>query len=113
MISCLWIYYTSKLNRSRKRNEPDTATPFTNHLGLLHYLRLVCTDPKRHGLTSFTPEPFEEYRNKAPKLRWLLDQLQKIKKQEEKVIIFCKFRDIQRLLQHYIHEVNWPHLFEQ
>jgi Holliday junction resolvase len=55
-------------------------------------------------LTSFTPEPLGEYRVKAPKLDWLLHQLQNIKRQKEKAIIFCEFREMQRLLQHYIHE---------
>lgn len=96
--------YAGAIKLFRRRDQPGAATPFKNHLGLLHYLRLVCTDPKRHGLTSFTPEPLSQYRAKAPKLDWLLDRLHGIKKQKEKAIIFCEFREMQRLLQHYIHE---------
>ena len=36
---------------------------------------------------------------------WLLTQLKEIQAKGEKVIIFCEFRNIQRLLQHYIAEV--------
>src|SRR5262249_55407374 len=79
--------------------------PFKNHLGLLHYLRLLCTDPRRHGLTAFAPEPLHVYRLRAPKLDWLLIELRAIQTRKEKVILFCEFREIQRLLQHYIHEV--------
>jgi Holliday junction resolvase len=53
----------------------------------------------------FKPEPIDQYRAKAPKLDWLLSQIKKIKSREEKVIVFCEFRNIQRLLQHYIEEV--------
>ncbi len=53
----------------------------------------------------FKPEPLGKYRAEAPKLDWLLTQLKKIQLNDEKVIVFCEFRNIQRLLQHYIHEV--------
>jgi HJR/Mrr/RecB family endonuclease len=45
-----------------------------------------------------------EYRKKAPKLDWLLQELKEIRRREEKAIIFCEFRTIQRLLRHYIEE---------
>ncbi|MCX7256834.1 MAG: SNF2-related protein, partial [Polaromonas sp.] len=97
--------YAKAVDDFKKRNKPNVRSPFKNHLGLLQYLRLICTDPRRHGLTVFKPEPLEQYRTKAPKLDWLLRQLEHIKSKGEKVIIFCEFRNIQRLLQHYIEEV--------
>jgi HJR/Mrr/RecB family endonuclease len=96
--------YANAIEDFRRRNEPGFVSPFKNHLGLLHYLRLICTDPRRHGLSVFRPEPLADYRTKAPKLDWLIRQLQVIRKQDEKAIIFCEFREIQRLLQHYIEE---------
>lgn len=96
--------YAKAIDDFKKRNDPMVQSPFKNHLGLLQYLRLICTDPRRHGLTVFKPEPLEQYRAKAPKLAWLLAQLQTIKSKGEKVIVFCEFRNIQRLLQHYIQE---------
>jgi len=89
----------------KKRGDLGAHTPFKNHLGLLYYLRLVCTDSRRHGLTVFKPEPLTHYRQAAPKLDWLLTQLRRIEQQGEKAIIFCEFRNIQRLLQHYIAEM--------
>ena len=86
----------------KKRGDPNHPAPFKNHLGLLHYLRLICTDPRPYGLNIFKPEPAKQYREKAPKLDWLLDQLKSIQAKGEKVIVFCEFREIQRLLQHYI-----------
>ncbi|MGE0811003.1 MAG: SNF2-related protein [Immundisolibacter sp.] len=97
--------YAKAIEDFKKRNDPGFRSPFKNHLGLLQYLRLVCTDPRRYGLTVFTPEPLDQYRDKAPKLDWLLDQLATIKAKGEKVIVFCEFRNIQRLLQHYIKSV--------
>ena len=94
--------YARAIEGFKKRGDPKAASPFKNHLGLLHYLRLVCTDPRPHGLTVFKPEPPLLYREKAPKLDFLLDQLVAIKAKREKVIVFCEFREIQRLLQHYI-----------
>lgn len=98
-------FYARAIEDFRKqRQDPEFLTPFKNHLGLLQYLRLVCTDPRRHGLTVFKPEPLAEYRKIAPKIDWLLVQLKAIQAKGEKVIIFCEFRTIQRLLQHYIFE---------
>lgn len=97
--------YARAIEDFKKRGDPGAHTPFKNHLGLLHYLRLVCTDPRRHGLTVFKPEPLVQYRQAAPKLDWLLAQLRQIEAKAEKAIIFCEFRNIQRLLQHYIAEV--------
>jgi hypothetical protein len=94
--------YAKAVESFKKRNEPNHTTPFKNHLGLLHYLRLVCTDPRPYGLSVFKPEPLSEYRAKSPKLDWLLKQLHEIKAKGEKAIVFCEFREIQRLLQHYI-----------
>lgn len=96
--------YAKAIEDFKKRNDPNASVPFKNHLGLLQYLRLVCTDPRRYGLTAFKPEPLTEYRTKAPKLDWLLRQLQRIRDKDEKAIVFCEFRNIQRLLQHYIEQ---------
>ena len=96
--------YAKAVDSFKKRNDPAHATPFKNHLGLLHYLRLICTDPRPHGLNVFKPEAIGLYRRNAPKLDWLLTQLKAVRSSNEKVIVFCEFREIQRLLQHYIEE---------
>lgn len=94
--------YANAVTSFKSRGTPGHVSPFKNHLGLLHYLRLVCTDPKPHGLTAFKPEPVSSYRAKSPKLDWLLKTLQEIQGRKEKAIVFCEFREIQRLLRHYI-----------
>jgi len=99
------MLYGRAIELFRRRLDPGGVTPFKNHLSLLHYLRLVCIDPRRHGLDEFRPEPLRDYRRHAPKLDWLLSQLTEIRRSKEKAIIFCEFRAIQRLLRHYIEEV--------
>lgn len=94
--------YTNAIDLFRRRNDPDSASPFANQLGLLHYMRLVCTDPQRPGFDAFVPEALGSYRTKAPKLDWLIQALSVIQKADEKAIIFCEFKNIQRLLRHYI-----------
>jgi hypothetical protein len=42
---------------------------------------------------------------RAPKLPWLLTELAHIQAKGEKAIIFCEFREIQRMLRHYVEEV--------
>jgi HJR/Mrr/RecB family endonuclease len=99
------MLYGQAIELFGRRLDSGGVTPFKNHLSLLHYLRLVCVDPRRYGLNEFRPERLRDYRKQAPKLEWLLQQLEKIYKSKEKVIIFCEFRAIQRLLRHYIEEV--------
>ncbi|MGD0188094.1 MAG: SNF2-related protein [Roseiarcus sp.] len=97
--------YANAVNLFKTRDQPGTVSPFKNHLGLLHYLRLICTDPRRIGLSVFQPEALDQYEMRAPKLAWLLRTLKDIRAKDEKVIIFCEFREIQRMLRHYVEEV--------
>ncbi|WFU25121.1 SNF2-related protein [Bradyrhizobium sp. CB1717] len=96
--------YSQAIDRFQNRSIDADGNPFRNHLTLLQYLRLVCTDPRKYGLNEFQAEPIKHYRAKSPKLDWLLRSLASIQKRKEKAIIFCEFRVIQRLLRHYIEE---------
>jgi hypothetical protein len=51
--------YAHSINLFKARAEPEAISPFKNHLGLLHYLRLICTDPRPVGLSVFRPEPID------------------------------------------------------
>ena len=99
--------YAGAIEKFKKRETADS--PFKNHLGLLHYLRQVCTDPREYGLGAFRPEPLERARERSPKLDWLLGKLGEIRDRGaknatlgQKVIVFCEFRDMQRMLRHYV-----------
>ena len=73
-------------------------------LGLLQYLRRLCSDPRPMGQMSHEGESLAEVEARSPKMAWLMQVLVTIKFQEEKVILFCEFRDLQRTLQRAIAE---------
>ena len=73
-----------------------------HHLGVLQYLRLVCADPRPYDRETFVAEPLADYRRRAPKMGWLLKTLRAVQERREKALVFADYRDVQRLLQHYI-----------
>ena len=77
-------------------------TSFTNHLGLIQYLRRVCSDPRQIGHQWSENDSFEEIVKASPKMAWLMAALRDIQLKDEKVIVFCEFRDLQRTLRHCI-----------
>ncbi|PRZ55821.1 SNF2 family DNA or RNA helicase [Paraburkholderia fungorum] len=100
-------YYTSAVNLFKglkKGDKEAAASPFKNHLGVLQYLRSICTAPHAPGLGRFSPQPIAQARAEAPKLGWLLDTLREIQGKEEKVIVFAEFREAQQMLAYYIKE---------
>lgn len=97
--------YAEAIETYRNRGTPEHGANFVNVLSLIHYLRQVCTDPKEVGKNVFVPLPVADYRQKSPKLDWLLKALTDIKGRSEKVIVFCEFREMQRMLVHYIEQV--------
>ena len=96
--------YARAIEQYRLRKKPGADSPFANQLGLLHFLRKVCTDPREHG-RNFNEEPLSDARERSPKLDWLLTTLADVKRRNQKAIVFCEFRDMQLMLAHYIEEV--------
>lgn len=96
--------YGQAIEQYRLRHVDGYNGVFKNQLGLLHFLRKVCTDPREPG-RSFDHEPLARARQKNPKLDWLITTLEQIKRQGEKVIVFCEFRDMQLMLAYYIDQV--------
>jgi SNF2 family DNA or RNA helicase len=75
-----------------------------SHLGLLSYLRAVCSDPRPPGRAMPELQSIAELEEHSPKMAWMLSQLQSIRDRGEKVIVFCEFRELQRTLQRAIAE---------
>lgn len=98
--------YSHAISMFKSQSQEIGSQRFTNHLGLLHYLRRVCTDPRPLGQSAHVTEPFGEYASKSPKMHWLMTELERIRtrNKNEKVIIFTEYRDIQRLIQGYVRE---------
>ena len=97
--------YAEALEAYRNRRSGENGARFKTVLELISFLRRVCTDPKEPGKATFVPMPLAEYRKRSPKLHWLLETLKEIQGRGEKVIVFCEFREMQRMLVHYIEEV--------
>ena len=95
--------YANAIRQFRQR-QPGGGSGLQSPLGLLQYLRRLCSDPRPPGQLSTDREPLAEIMRHSPKMAWLLCELVTIKAKEEKVIIFCEFRDLQRTLQRVIAE---------
>ncbi|KXW57566.1 RNA polymerase-associated protein RapA [Ferrovum myxofaciens] len=95
-------HYANAIAQYRKQSVEGVG--LKNHLGLLFYLRRLCADPQPMGQYSNLATPLEEIEDHSPKMKWLLAELGNIKMENEKVILFCELRDVQRLLQRAISE---------
>ena len=78
--------------------------PLRNHLGLIQYLRQICSSPSPLGQRTPVSADIQDQQLKSPKLKWLLEILAGIRSKEEKVIVFVEFHDLQRQLQRCIHQ---------
>lgn len=76
----------------------------SSHLGLLQYLRRLCSDPRHPGSLATDATPVSEIERHSPKMAWLLRALVEVQVRGEKAIVFCEFRDLQRTLQRSIAE---------
>jgi hypothetical protein len=97
-------YYGSALEQRRIGEGAGSSAGLNNHLGLLLYLRTVCSDPRPPGPCSLTPQPLDELEQYSPKMRWMLAELVRIRSREEKVIVFCEVKELQRTIQRAIAE---------
>jgi len=98
------VHYADAVGMFRKGPHGGAPSGLQSHLGLLQYLRRLCSDPRPPGSVSSGWEPVTEIIRHSPKMAWLLDKLEHIRAAEEKAIIFCEFRDLQRTLQRAINE---------
>lgn len=95
-------YYADAIARHHKQSAEGVG--LKNHLDLLLYLRRLCADPQQMGQNANLSTPLSEIEHHSPKMKWLLTELGRIRERNEKVILFCELRDVQRLLQRAISE---------
>jgi hypothetical protein len=99
------LYYANAIRQFRQQTgQGDTKSRRVNQLGLLQYLRRICSDPRPLGQINTDQEPLAEILKHSPKMSWLIQELNSIKTKDEKAIIFCEFRDLQRTLKRVIAE---------
>lgn len=84
--------------------EKQKDSVISNHLGLIQYLRHLCTSPYPLGYKTNLDEPLVQRETKSLKLKWLLELLADIRQRNEKSIVFVEFLDLQRQLQRNIAE---------
>ena len=94
--------YADAIAHFRSRPSGNQGTGLQSPLGLLQYLRRLCSDPRPPGHLSTEADSISEIVKNSPKMSWMLRHLKEIEKLEEKVIVFCEFRDLQRTLQRAI-----------
>lgn len=89
--------------REKAKDDPlSSKVAGTAMLGMLHRLRGICADPRQLGFKFDPTKPINDYCNESAKMEWLLKQLELIRQDQEKVIIFTEFKEIQLVLRHYI-----------
>lgn len=97
-------HYADAVGAFRRKEKGGSGLGLDSALGLLQYLRRLCSDPRPPGHGSTDSESITEIERHSPKMAWLLRQLRVIEGRAEKVIIFCEFRDLQRTLQRAVDE---------
>lgn len=95
--------YADAIAQFRSRGKGQ-QTGLQSPLGLLQYLRRLCSDPRAPGHLSTASDSVSDLERNSPKMAWMLGHLSEIKTLGEKVIVFCEFRDLQRTLQRAISE---------
>lgn len=90
--------YGQALAAFRQRDEANTSA----HLGLLQFLRRLCSDPMVEDDYAADRASVAEIQQHSPKMAWLLRALREVQASKEKAIVFCEFRDLQRTLQRCI-----------
>lgn len=97
-------HYADAVGAFHRRGKDGPGSGIESHLGLLQYLRRLCSDPKAPGAIGTNQVPLSEIEVHSPKMAWLMKELENIRGKTEKAIVFCEFRDLQRTLQRGIRE---------
>ena len=71
-------------------------------LEMIQRLRMVSSDPFAFDSALGERTPVSEHLTHNPKLQWLIDTLRAVQSQQEKAIVFCEFRSLQRTLQRVV-----------
>jgi hypothetical protein len=96
--------YGHAINVHKHRNGGHAEKSLHSPLGLLSYLRTLSSDPRPPGPLAAKTQSLLELEQHSPKMRWMLSALATIKMKNEKVIVFCEFKELQRTLQRAIAE---------
>ena len=90
--------YADAIAQFRSAEKGKKATGLQSPLGLLQYLRRLCSDPRPPGHLATDHDSIADVVRDSPKMAWMLRRLDEIKRAGEKAIVFCEFRDLQRTI---------------
>lgn len=96
--------YAQAVGSFRNPNNNAGGGRGSSHLGLLQYLRKLCSDPVPPGLVTSEALAMQDILAHSPKMAWLVAQLAKIRSGAEKAIVFCEFKHLQRTIQRVVEE---------
>lgn len=87
--------------------ESDSRKRAWMSFGVLHLMRAVCAEPYCLPGTKFLVDKAGRVQHFAnsPKLRWLLEHLEVIRRAGEKAIIFTELRETQAALYYFLREI--------
>ena len=91
--------YSAAINEFRDAMQIKGKERANAVLGLLHRLRMICANPLAVASKDADFLSVDEHVAHSPKLAWLLEQLERIRQEGEKAIVFSEYREIQRLIQ--------------
>ena len=94
--------YGAAIARYRAGESGTETNKRGSHLGLLAYLKTICSDPRPPGPVTPNLQSLSDLLRHSPKMAWTLSQLATIQEKGEKVIIFCEFKELQRTIQRAI-----------
>lgn len=85
------------------QDDQDAKKRVKDTWSLLHKIKAICAEPYCLPGMLFQPDTsLSRHLINSPKINWLLEELAKIKDQNEKVIIFTELRQVQQALHFFI-----------
>lgn len=97
------LYQDTVTRLDQAPQERDTKQRLKNTWGLLHKIKAICAEPYCLPGLKFEPlKPLDKHLANSPKMQWLLRELEKIHKNNEKVIIFTELRQVQIAISFFL-----------
>lgn len=97
------LYQDTVTRLDQAPQERDTKQRLKNTWGLLHKIKAICAEPYCLPGLKFEPvKPLDKHLANSPKMQWLLGELEKVHKNNEKAIIFTELRQIQVALSFFL-----------
>lgn len=97
------LYQDAVTRLGQTPQERDTKQRWKNTWGLLHRIKAICAEPYcLPGLKFEPPKSLDKHLANSPKMQWLLRELEKVHKNNEKAIIFTELRQVQIALSFFL-----------